>query len=597
MRNVVVATVLLATPIAAWAVEILQGPTLTMNPTGFTPLAGVVEMETDVPVRVQLKIKSNGDVQNVSFSDLQQVHYLPVLGMKPGRNYIVDVNLIPGGYVGTLMAVTPTLPPDFPALVTQVSESSQMEPGYTLIDCFRRAVDDLRPNYTMIVDGAGEVVWYSTKCSSAFRQLVNGNLFYRIGNAMTEVDLLWNQKKFVPLQIPGTGVHHDYLRTPMGTYLSLTGESVQVADFPTSETDPLAPAAPAAVRDEPVVEFLPDGSLRNEWFLSDLIDPTRIGYLSLVPRPEGYDWVHANAVTHDPSDDSVLVSIRHQDAVVKFSRQTGELIWILGPHDNWSSQSQPYLLLPTGTPFRWQYHQHAPMITGDGTLLLFDNGNYRASPFDGNPQVPDSANFSRAVEYEVDEAAMTVRQVWEYGENVGETLYSGFICDADWMPATGNVLITFGAVSYAGGVSSTDLGLGLTHTRIIEVTHDAVADRVFDLQIYDPTGGQITIYRSERIPDLYPQQYVKPPNGVGNSLRLDRTASAIEFQWTASPADHDHTAADYYMLYGSSSPSGGFQMLDSAAEMNVALNGAGTALFYKIVAANTAGTSGDEPPP
>ena len=49
----------------------------------------------------------------------------------------------------------------------------------------------------------------------------------------------------------------------------------------------------------------------------------------------------------------------------------------------------------------WNYAQHAPQITPQGTLLLYDNGNYRASPFDS--LVLDSANYSRAVEYRINE--------------------------------------------------------------------------------------------------------------------------------------------------------------------------------------------------
>ena len=113
------------------------------------------------------------------------------------------------------------------------------------------------------------------------------------------------------------------------------------------------------MRDGPVVEFFPDGTLRREWLLTDIIDPTRIGYDSLNQTADGRDWAHANAVVYDPSDDTFIASLRHQDAVIKFSRATGELVWILGPHDNWTAEFQPFLLHPIDTPFEWQYHQHA----------------------------------------------------------------------------------------------------------------------------------------------------------------------------------------------------------------------------------------------
>ena len=593
----VLATLLL-TSFTVHAVEVVTDPTLTMDPNGLTPLAGVVEFETDEAVLAQLTITDGNDFWTVSFPDATQQHSLPVLGLKPDRTYTVDIELIPGGPVGSLFATTDPLPADFPTLMTTVSEPTEMEPGYTLIDCLRRGSNDSRPTYTVIVDSAGDVVWYTTLCFLAGRQVVNGNLINRAGFYIQEWDMLGNLKLSVLMDVPGVAPHHDHLRTSMGTYLSLTMETVWVPDFPTSDTDPDAPTELARVQDNPVVEFLPNGTLRREWFLTEMIDPTRIGYGSLIERPPGLDWAHSNAVVYDPRDDSILVSVRHQDAVVKFSRATGDLVWILGPHDNWSPEFQSFLLHPVGTPFRWQYHQHSPMITGDGTLILFDNGNFRASPFDGNPQVPDSENFSRGVEYEIDEEAMEIRQVWEYGEAIEERLYSASFSDADWLGATGNVLMTFGNVSFVDGVSSEDLGLGQAHARIIETSDDTVPVKVFDLTAYDPTGGVTTVYRSERIPSLYPPQFVKSPRGVGNTLRMAKVSGLLELSWTASPVDSGHDAADWYMVYVSNFPTGGFTMSDSTAYTDIEVNsGAESLVFYKVVAANTAGTSGDEPAP
>jgi hypothetical protein len=283
--------------------------------------------------------------------------------------------------------------------------------------------------------------------------------------------------------------------------------------------------------------------------------------------------------------------------VFKFSRTTGELVWILGPHDNWPAEFDPYLLLPIGSPFRWQFHQHAPMITGEGTLLLYDNGNFRASPFDGQPQVPDSENFSRAVEYEINENTMSVRQVWEFGEHIAETLYTGLIGDADWQPTNGNVLLTFGAVSYTGGVAGADIDRGEWYARIVEVTDDEVPVTVFDLSLYDDSdpAARIRIFRSERIPSLYPSTYLRAPNSVGDSLIADKVLGKPAFSWAASPVDGAHDAAAYYIVYQSNSPDGGFEMMDTSQDTSS--EPAGNAIYYKIVAANGAGTSGDEPVP
>ena len=154
------------------------------------------------------------------------------------------------------------------------------------------------------------------------------------------------------------------------------------------------------------------------------------------------------------------------------------------------------------------------MITAEGTLLLFDNGNYRASPFDGRMPVPDSDNVSRAVEYAIDEAAMEVRQVWQYGDGASPRLYSRFVSDADSLPMTGNVLLTHGGLGYVDGVQTSDIGLGNSATRILEVTRTAASEVVFDMLIFntDPARA-ITVYRSERITSLYPPEIVSGPDG------------------------------------------------------------------------------------
>jgi len=282
---------------------------------------------------------------------------------------------------------------------------------------------------------------------------------------------------------------------------------------------------------------------------------------------DGLDWTHSNAVSYRPEDDSIIVSVRHQDAVIKFSRATGQLDWILGPHENWSPQFQQYLLQPTGPGFRWQYHQHAPMWTGSGTLLLFDNGNHRASPFDGTtPDAPADA-FSRAVEYNIDPQNMLVSQVWEYGEFSPERLFSSFISDADVLETTGNRLLTFGGVGFVDGVPSANLGLGELHPRIIEVTDDVVPVKVFELWAYDPSGGRVTAFRGERIASLYPVVHVGEnvvvANGSWMTYLANTTDPGIGMSWVAPGFNDVGWAVGTYGVGYETNPPGATNLLDT----------------------------------
>lgn len=507
---------------SAWSLAVTHEPTLTMDPNGLTPLAGVVEFATDTPTRVTLNISDGVDSWTREFAEYQSQHYLPVLGLKAGNTYSIGIvatdeenNQLTVG--PPLQAVTAPLPDDFPNINVLVSEPARMEPGYTLVGKFIRSPvktpEDQIPGgsltkYSIILDSSGDVVWYSTIGSPSTTQLSNGNLKYRLGTQQfVESDLLGNQVAVTTLETAAFdyALHHDIFTETSGRILSLTRETVEVDDYPSSDVDPDAPPQHVTIEDDPVVEFSSDGAFLSSWRLTDLLDPRRIGYTALnMGAIDAYDWAHANAVLHDPSDDSIIVSIRHQDAVIKFSRVTGRLKWILGDHSNWATEFQSYLLLPTNEPFEWSYHQHAPEITPAGNILLFDNGNFRASPFDGNsPQLPRES-YSRAVEYAIDEQSMEVQQVWEYGSQIDQRYFSQSRGDADWMDDTGNVLITFADTRHIDGVSSESLGMGASHLRIVEVEHSEQADKVFEVAIYNATPQSVVIgYRSERISDLY----------------------------------------------------------------------------------------------
>jgi hypothetical protein len=307
-----------------------------------------------------------------------------------------------------------------------------------------------------------------------------------------------------------------------------------VTDYPTSVTNSNAPKASATVFYQKVAELASDnGALLKTWDLLDMVDPRRVSYL--VGRiTKGWDALHANAVIEDPKDDSIIVSLRHQNAVIKFSRGTGQIRWILGPHEGWAPDWQPYLLTPVGEPFEWQYGQHAPRFTPQGTLMLYDNGNFRAMPF--APRVADTNNYSRAVEYQIDEQTMEVRQVWEYGRtNVADRFFTPYEGSAEALPRTGNVLIGFPAITYVNGVHPSLSKPTATMARIQEVTHEAAAEIVFDLAItmFDkpaPFYPDCSVYRAVRIPDLYGH----PTNAIVD-LALSRDEEGVTLQFTGDP--------------------------------------------------------------
>ena len=120
--------------------------------------------------------------------------------------------------------------------------------------------------------------------------------------------------------------HHGVNLGPDGNMLLLSMEIREYDDWPGSTTDPSAPRERAKVVGDVVMEVRPDGSKANEWRMLDLLDPYRITYGSRANYwevrgyPGTFDWCHANGTCYDPRDDSILVSLRTQDCIIKFDR-------------------------------------------------------------------------------------------------------------------------------------------------------------------------------------------------------------------------------------------------------------------------------------
>ncbi len=298
--------------------------------------------------------------------------------------------------------------------------------------------------------------------------------------------------------------HHKVNTFPNGNFLLLTIEIREFENWPGSDTDPDAPTETARVVGDIVLEVTPEGAVINRWKLLDMLDPYRLcygsraGYWIRRGFPDTMDWCHANAVAHDANDDSIIVSLRTQDCIIKFDRATGELKWILGSHGNWKAPWSDKLLTPVGH-VDWTFHQHDCSITSDGNVLCFDNGNYRATPFD--PKQPPEESHSQVVEFDVDADAMTVRQVWSYAGAPGNRDYACYQGGAYRLPKTGNTLMSYGGIVSVDGRPHDVAEEGFCRSRLVEVTPGG--DVVFDLRVdgsdEDPPMP-LSVFRAEHFP-------------------------------------------------------------------------------------------------
>ena len=531
MRNSVVGWgLLLSTIVSMLAVcqrsqasTFLSTPTFT--PAAKAPLAGVLQVNTLVNTRVSVVVSDGTNVWEKDFYDFGTTHSETLLGFRPGRTNLIQVTAYDANrnaYVAPqlLTFVTAPLPVTFPTSTVLQSNPSMMEPGYTLFIIENKSSNKF---YITMMNNAGEVVWY---CPAPVNfdldvlQLDNGDLFItEDSNRFTEINMLG---QIVNTWLPPVGLPidiHGGVPTSHGTILYLTDVTNSVPNFPTT-TASNAPLATVKVENNPVVEIsMTNAALLNTWTPANLLNPTRITYLTYDNGPAVADNEHANAVLEDPSDNSIIVSMRDQNAVIKFSR-TGQLKWILGPPANWGPNFQQYLFTPVGAPFAWNYAQHAPMLTPQGTIVLYDDGNYRASPFD--PPVLDQNNYSRAVEFSLNVTNMQVSQVWDSTKANEDVLYTPAVGKTQWLPQRRNILTTYGDVTYINGFHPSTNSANATMVRLIEYTHDPVPQVVFDLSFFDYTNKSPSylgyfMYRSTRIPDLYVHPVVPVTNFVLNN--------------------------------------------------------------------------------
>ncbi len=420
-------------------------------------------------------------------------HELRIVGLRADRSYTISVTATdPTGNATaeTLTAATGPLPDGIPLVALLSSVPDRSQPGTTLFSAMAMALDQ---GWGVAVDEEGEVVWY-TRAPPGFElitRLPSGN-FGMLGDDLTEIDVMGNVVQSWSQADLGLLMHHDFERLPDGNTVVLTAELRTIAGYEggTQTYD---------VVGDVVVELSPEGTVLAEHSLLDVLDPLEVTSpafdlpfwdSSFPEATEGTkDWSHSNDVLFSPEDDAFLVSVRHLNAVVKLDRQTGALLWRLGPGGDFD-------LVAGGELF---FHQHSPVFSGEDRLLIYDNGNERSGMPTGEPF------FTRVVEYQIDDSGAReqwrVEQLWEYR---GEQPYFAPAVGSVQPLDNGNVLVCDGARIRDRNLPPFDARNAFL-PRIVEVTKTTPAEVVFELGIARTVDAGATGYlvpRAERIAAL-----------------------------------------------------------------------------------------------
>ena len=268
---------------------------------------------------------------------------------------------------------------------------------------------------------------------------------------------------------------------PNGHWLALANTTRVLS---ATSQPPLTGAPATTVLGDVIVDL--DQNLHPVWVWNEFnhLDPNR--HPMLFP-----DWTHTNAVVYSKDDRNILVSMRHQNWILKVNYNDGlgdgSILWRLGMGGDFT--------LSAGTdPTDWEFAQHAPSFfsantTGVFSLGVMDNGDDRmfaAGITCGNPGAPP-CHYSTIPVWQIDEilktATLTFHQI------LPPILFNNFGGNAERLE-NGNVEYDLCSVA---------VGINGPFSYVYEVTAESVPQTVWSMHV---TGT--FLYRALRIPSLYP---------------------------------------------------------------------------------------------
>jgi arylsulfate sulfotransferase len=316
------------------------------------------------------------------------------------------------------------------------------------------------PTGVVVTDLSGNILWTYANPGSAslnfidgVKMLPDGNLLMTIGansnnpltgpipaatiNEIREVNLAGDPVREISINDLNVALanascaechvtlatfHHDVEPLPNGHWLVLSNTLMALSS---TTTPPLTNLPAQTVLGDVIVDL--DQNLQPVWVWNEFnhLDPNRHPYM--FP-----DWTHTNAIVYSKDGGNILVSMRHQNWVIKvnYADGTGDgsVLWHLG-------QGGDFTLKGGTDPTDWEYAQHGPSFfsaytTGVFSLGLMDNGDDRIFPSGitcGSAGAPPCLYTTIPV-FQIDETAKTATLTFH--QILPASLYSLFCGNA-----------------------------------------------------------------------------------------------------------------------------------------------------------------------
>ena len=363
------------------------------------------------------------------------------------------------------------LPSYFPDNIEILYDSESYYPGVTLLDFDSN-------NFSSAIDRQGEPVWFVDKYSFNSRILVtdildSGNLLgIGLGKGY-EFDIDGN----IIFQTPeNIGVHHDFI-SKNNNYLFI---DAVIENYPCPDNCPENLPDTIEWKGDRFIEMNSMGEILWEWNTFDYLsleeyNPLYINRLSnSYPVMTTFDWTHSNSIYYDSWDNSIYLSIRNLSRILKVDYLSRDVIWQIGD-TTFMDEIDFYETLNFSG-------QHSVQMAGDN-ILFFDNHS------DLNPEI------SRCIEFNINDSLQTPSLIWDY--SIFDSLYTGSRGECDRLD-NHNTLISVGRTG-----------------NVIEVNNNN--ELVWRFKVKD-NGNDVTIYRSKRIKNLYPQAFSVIINNLSGDI-------------------------------------------------------------------------------
>ena len=405
---------------------------------------------TDISAHAVVEIADASGFSDITFTTpkegFTQSHYIPIVGLHADTDNLITVTFNFSDQTTRTSRYTITTDP--------LPESSVLLPTIREPDDFiyQKAPSLMADGFTFMapqsaypvgVDSSSNIRWlltgdYVNTEWSDIERLSNGNFLLSFGFfELREVDILG---RCVRQTMLNSRMHHDWYELDNGQLLITTEDPEHPENYVMDVTA--------------VINYPQSADKVREFRMREVLDVSRpaVPNVNAQGATDEKDWFHNNRSVYDPSTDSVIISGRHQDAIISVASGAGaldhtltidDINWIMGPHNNWTDVYQAKLLTPlnsNGEPVDndtanrdfWNWGQHSVTLPADqpaGTeltdIIIFNNGNYRS--YDAALQVPAAENYSECSRYRIDTSAMTIHRIWTYGRELNSLRYGSFV--------------------------------------------------------------------------------------------------------------------------------------------------------------------------